>query len=154
MNGLRFPVYELKLVRRGSLAWATGAMSSSAAVAAAAHRLIGSRDCEHMAVFFLNSQAMPLGVHIVAIGSVSGVTLRCTDAFKAAIVANASAVILAHNHPGGVAEPSKEDRAFTRRFVAAAQVLGLSVLDHVIVALGGGSYSFFDAGAMPEEGAT
>lgn len=155
MSGaLRFPVYELTLVRRGSLPWATGAVSSSEAAAAAAHRLIGARDREHMAVLFLNSQGVPLGAHVVAVGGPSTLQVRAVDLFKAAIIANAQAIVLAHNHPGGVATPSAEDRAVTQRVAEMARMLGIPLLDHVIVALGGGSYSFNDAGEMPFDSPT
>jgi DNA repair protein RadC len=58
--------------------------------------------------------------------------------FKGAILANAAAVILVHNHPSGEVEASEEDHTITRRLVQAGELIGIAVLDHVIVA--GGKY--------------
>jgi len=55
------------------------------------------------------------------------------ETFKAAILANAAAVILAHNHPTGDLSPSSEDIAITRRLKEAREILGIRVLDHVII---------------------
>jgi DNA repair protein RadC len=54
--------------------------------------------------------------------------------FKAAILANAAAVILCHSHPSGDPTPSPDDVALTRRLAAAGTLLGIEVLDHIIVA--------------------
>ena len=53
--------------------------------------------------------------------------------FKFAILANAAAVILAHNHPSGETSPNRDDIELTQRLVQAGQILGIEVLDHVIV---------------------
>lgn len=67
--------------------------------------------------------------------------------FKAAILSNAAAVILGHNHPSGDPFPSKEDRAITTRLHQAGQLLGIAVLDHVIIGDGSQKYfSFADEG--------
>ena len=69
------------------------------------------------------------------------------ETFKAAILANAAAIICGHNHPSGDCQPSKEDRAITARLVEGGKLLGISVLDHVIV--GDGKYfSFADEGLL------
>lgn len=55
------------------------------------------------------------------------------ELFKVAIMANAAAVLLIHNHPSGDPTPSANDLALTRRLVASGQLLGIPVLDHVVV---------------------
>jgi len=68
---------------------------------------------------------------------------------KSAILSNAAAIILAHNHPSGQPHPSQEDRVLTVRLVAAGKLLGVSVLDHVIIGDGTSSYfSFADEALM------
>ena len=61
--------------------------------------------------------------------------------FKAALLANAAAIILAHNHPSGDPTPSADDVALTQRLRAAGDLLGIDVLDHVVI--GDGHYSSF-----------
>jgi DNA repair protein RadC len=53
--------------------------------------------------------------------------------FKAAILANAAALICAHNHPSGDPTPSPEDRRITERLRSASEVVGISLLDHVVI---------------------
>ena len=67
--------------------------------------------------------------------------------FKAALLANAAAIILCHNHPSGDPSPSVDDVQLTRRLVDAGTLLGVDVLDHIIV---GDSryYSFKEAGRL------
>jgi RadC-like JAB domain len=71
------------------------------------------------------------------------------EVFKPAILSNAAALILAHNHPSGQPQPSQEDRVLTVRLVAAGKLLGISVLDHVIIGDGTSAYfSFADEGLL------
>jgi DNA repair protein RadC len=68
---------------------------------------------------------------------------------KPAILGNAAAVILAHNHPSGDPHPSQEDRVLTQRLVEAGKLLGISVLDHLIVGDGTQDhFSFADTNAL------
>ena len=55
------------------------------------------------------------------------------EVFKTSILSNASAVLLIHNHPSGILEPSKEDIDLTERMVSAGKILGIDVLDHLII---------------------
>jgi DNA invertase Pin-like site-specific DNA recombinase len=69
--------------------------------------------------------------------------------FKAAILANAAAIIAIHNHPSGDPRPSAEDHTITGRLVAAGHLLGIPVLDHVVIG-DEGYFSFRDAGRLDE----
>ena len=76
------------------------------------------------------------------------------DVFRAAIQAGATSVILAHNHPSGDPTPSPEDVQVTRRMVQAGQLVGITVLDHIILGKPGkggseqGFYSFRRGGLI------
>jgi DNA repair protein RadC len=74
------------------------------------------------------------GLVRVAEGSVARLSAEPREVFAAALERRASAVLLAHNHPSGVAEPSPEDVAFTQTMQAAGALLGIPVLDHLVVA--------------------
>ena len=70
---------------------------------------------------------------IISIGSMTSNIIHPREVFRPAIEYSASAVILAHNHPSGVAKPSEPDVAITAQIVEAGKILGISVLDHVII---------------------
>ena len=67
-------------------------------------------------------------------GTIDGASVHPREVVKQALARNAAAVILAHNHPSGVAEPSQADELITQRLCAALQLIDIRVLDHLIVA--------------------
>jgi DNA repair protein RadC len=76
-------------------------------------------------------------IHAVHIGTASQSLVGMPDVFKAAILANARGVVLIHNHPSGLPEPSNDDMELTRRVKETGELLGIPLLDHVIVAAEG-----------------
>ena len=74
-----------------------------------------------------------IGVETVSIGSITASTTTPRDIFKSAILANAVAIIVCHNHPSGELTPSKNDIEITKQLIAAGELLGIKVLDHLIV---------------------
>lgn len=66
-------------------------------------------------------------------GTIDGTSVYPREVVKQALAANAAAVILAHNHPSGVAEPSQADERITRRIRAALELVDIRLLDHLIV---------------------
>jgi DNA repair protein RadC len=74
-----------------------------------------------------------IGVETVSIGSIVTTTITPRDVFKSAILANAVAIIVCHNHPSGELVPSINDIAITKQLIAAGELLGIKVLDHLIV---------------------
>jgi hypothetical protein len=80
-------------------------------------------------------------------GSLNSTPVPPREVFKAAILANAAAIIIAHNHPSGDPMPRPEDHHITRRLIRAGELLGINVLDHIII--GYGSYfSFHEADVL------
>jgi DNA repair protein RadC len=92
-----------------------------------------SRDKEHFAVFFLNTQNQIISREIISIGTLNTSLIHPRECFRTAITKNSAAVIFVHNHPGGSLEPSEEDLAVTKRLKDAGKLIGIEVLDHVIV---------------------
>jgi DNA repair protein RadC len=80
-------------------------------------------------------------------GTIDGASVHPREVVKQALARNAAAVILAHNHPSGVAEPSQADELVTRRLREALQLVDIRVLDHMIVA-DNGCLSFAEHGLM------
>lgn len=85
----------------------------------------------------MNAKFQVTGYQIVSRGTLSASLVHPREVFKAALIANSYAIIVAHNHPGGSLDPSKEDIETTEQLIKAGQVLGVSVLDHVIVSSSG-----------------
>jgi DNA repair protein RadC len=104
---------------------------------------------EHFRVAFLNRQGRMLDDYLIAQGTVDNVRPPIRTIISRALQANASALIAAHNHPSGAAEPSESDRLLTRDLIAACQPIGIQVLDHLIVTEQA-YYSFADSGLLDE----
>lgn len=86
----------------------------------------------------LTAKHQIIGVSVVGRGGIDHVPCDPREVFRAAILANAAAVILAHNHPSGDPEPSAPDLDLTHRITDAGRILGIPLLDHLIV--GDGRY--------------
>lgn len=82
----------------------------------------------------------------VSEGGLHGCALTAKDVLRPAIAAGASAIVLSHNHPSGNPDPSREDIEMTRHLKSACDVVGVSLLDHVIIAAGGLATSMLEQG--------
>lgn len=102
---------------------------------------------EQFKILLLNRGGRILGIYEVSSGGVSGTVADPKLIFSAALKANASSLILSHNHPSGNTRPSDADRQLTRRIKMAGELLDISVLDHIIVTTEG-YCSFADEGEM------
>lgn len=85
--------------------------------------------------------------NIISIGLVNRTVVHPREVFYPAIVQNACAVVISHNHPSGCLDPSPEDREITDRLHQASEVLGIALLDHVILSRKG-FYSFVEHGLL------
>ena len=74
-----------------------------------------------------------IDVITVSIGSLSASLVHPREVLKPAIQASAAALVVAHNHPTGVATPSQEDVVFTQRLGRCADLMGIRLLDHLII---------------------
>jgi DNA repair protein RadC len=104
-------------------------------------------DRERFEVLLLDTRHRVIREHCVSIGCLDSTIVHPREVFHPAVAESAAAVIVVHNHPSGDPAPSGEDQAVTRRLQSTADVLGIELLDHIIVARDG-SYSFRDAGQM------
>ena len=107
---------------------------------------IANLDRENFVVVLLNTKNEVIETPLISVGTLSASLVHPREVFKPAIRASAASVILAHNHPSGKVEPSREDREVTRRLGEAAEVLEIEVLDHVIV--GDGFFSMKEHGML------
>ena len=88
---------------------------------------------EHLRLILLDTRNQVLEMPTVYIGSLNTSVVRIGELFKQALVYNAAALIVLHNHPSGDPSPSPEDIHVTRQLVEAGKLLDLEVLDHVII---------------------
>ena len=125
-------------------------IETAAAAGRAARRFLAGRKKEHFILILLDSRHRILKTAEISVGSLDMSIVHPRETFREAIVAHASAIILAHNHPSGDSAPSREDLELTHRLTEAGRLLGIPVLDHLIVA-GRGFLSLRDAGFLQRE---
>lgn len=88
---------------------------------------------EHLRGMYLNSHYHLVHDEVISIGSLTANIIHPREVFKPALEHSASAVILAHNHPSGIATPSDADIAITKQLINAGKILGVHLLDHIVV---------------------
>ncbi len=111
------------------------------------HHHLGSRSREVFSCIFLDNQHRVLCCEDLFLGTLDGAAVYPREVAVRALQYGAAAVILAHNHPSGVAEPSSADRRITERLCQALALLDIRVLDHIIVGRGR-EFSFAEEGLL------
>lgn len=112
------------------------ALNSPRAVRDYLQLLLGARQQEVFLVLFLDTQHRVIATEELFHGTLSQTSVYPREVVKRALAHNAAAVILAHNHPSGVAEPSQSDQLLTSALKQALAMVDVRVLDHLIVAVG------------------
>jgi DNA repair protein RadC len=143
------PLYRVTLVREAEAAVQSHAtvVRNSSDAAEILRPLFAGLDREQFVVLMLDAKHRAIGTNIVSIGSLTSAPAAPREVFKAAILSNSAAVILAHAHPSGSADPSADDIEITRRLRDCGELLGIRVLDSIILGDGTSNfYSFKDAG--------
>ena len=95
---------------------------------------LGTREHEVFTILFLDSRHRLIDCLELFRGTIDGASVHPREVVKEALKRNAAAVILSHNHPSGVAEPSQADEIITTRLRDALALVDIRVLDHLIVA--------------------
>ena len=108
------------------------------------------RDLQHevMTAIFLDSSHAIVDTQVVARGTVASNTIYPRELVKLALELNASALVVAHNHPSGNLEPSRQDYQLTRTLYLACSFMNIRLLDHLIIGHSDSTYSFADHGRM------
>jgi len=141
------PMYKISMIRDGAVCAERKTVTRSQDLSPLLGEYFKGHDREEMLAVLLDAKHKIIGLHTVSIGSMSLSIVHPRETFKAAIVSNCAALILAHNHPSGDPTPSQEDRTLTARLKQAGEIIGIPVLDHVVV--GDGRYhSFSDHGEL------
>jgi DNA repair protein RadC len=107
---------------------------------------VGASECEIFGILHLDSRHRLIAVENLFRGTINSASVHPREVVKAALVHNAAAVVLFHNHPSGLSEPSAADELITRRLKEALALIDVRVLDHLIVAES--IYSFAEHGLL------
>lgn len=130
---LMVPIYKLLMVRDSAI---RAAIPNKVKQPADVYNLLSiysqDLDREHLIVVMLDTKNAVIGINTVSIGSLNAATVTMRELFKPAILANAAAIIVSHNHPSGDPTPSAEDVAVTHEIVEAGKLLSIDVLDHIV----------------------
>lgn len=96
---------------------------------------------EKIVIFWLSAKNRVTGFEIISIGDSTSTIINPREVFRAAIVNHCVKIIIAHNHPSGNLEPSREDISITKQLVQGGKILDIKILDHIIFT-DDGYYSF------------
>ena len=147
-------IYRVSLVRDEHIKFEQTSLSNSSQAQDVIRNLInaqGQPDREQFCILMLDAKNKTIGLNIVSTGNLTSASVHPREVLKPAILANAAAMILAHNHPSGELIPSAEDKAITKRIIQAARIMGISVYEHLIIGMGDNQYfSFADQGLIQE----
>lgn len=109
--------------------------------------MLRNREHEVFVVAMLNNRHHLIACEEMFRGTIDGASVHPREVIKAALNVNAAAVIIAHNHPSGVAQPSQADELITRRLKEALALVDIRLLDHFIVT-NSGTFSFAEKGML------
>ncbi len=129
----RVNIVSVKLVKESSISYKNRQINSPTDAIGLLQEFMGDSDREKFVVLCLDTKNQPTTISVVSIGSLNSSLVHPRELFKIAILSNSNAVILCHNHPSGICTPSQEDIEVTKRLVAAGEILGIEILDHVIL---------------------
>lgn len=122
-------------------------LASPAAVRDYLRIMLAQRDHEVFMVLFLDAQNRVIAPEEMFRGTLTQTSVYPREVVKRALSLNAAAVILAHNHPSGVAEPSRADEFLTQSLRSALALVDIRVLDHIVIA-GSNATSFAERGLL------
>ena len=141
----------IRIVKEKSVRYKTAAITGPEVAAGLVNKYIAencSDDRENFIAICLNTKNRVLAIHLVSTGTLNSSPVTAREVFKAAILANSASILLAHNHPSGDATPSREDIDITKRIGEAGDLLGISVLDHIVLGDNGKHTSLQVSGAV------
>jgi DNA repair protein RadC len=108
---------------------------------------LGHLEREVFACLFLNNRHQLIACEVLFYGTIDGTSVHPREVVKRAFAHNAAALVAAHNHPSGIAEPSQADCHLTRRLKEALSLLDIRFLDHIVVG-GTETVSFAERGLL------
>lgn len=114
------------------------------------NEFLSQMDRELFCIVNLQADLTPINMNIVSVGSLKEALINPREIFKSAILSNAHSMMLIHNHPSGNLTPSTSDIQTTARMQELGELMGISLVDHIITGRDGNYYSFRDKGEFPD----
>lgn len=127
------PLVSLKLIRESSLNTDVERLENPNDVHKLIRDVFGNVSVENLYAIYLDIKNQPTAVSCITKGTESATVLNQKEMLKIALLSNASKMILTHNHPSGDLTPSYDDIEATYKIMAASELLGIQVLDHLII---------------------
>lgn len=114
------------------------------------NEFLSQMDRELFCIVNLQADLTPINMNIVSVGSLNEALINPREIFKSAILSNAHSMMLIHNHPSGNLTPSTSDIQTTARMQELGELMGISLVDHIITGRNGNYYSFRDKREFPD----
>lgn len=114
------------------------------------NEFLSQMDRELFCIVNLQADLTPINMNIVSVGLLNEALINPREIFKSAILSNAHSMMLIHNHPSGNLTPSTSDIQTTARMQELGELMGISLVDHIITGRNGNYYSFRDKGEFPD----
>jgi DNA repair protein RadC len=133
VKSYRLPIYKVALVRESSQVCKANHINNPDQAYQILKQYLDGADREHFVIAMLDVKKKVIGIHTVSVGLLSNAPVHPREVFKSAILANAASIILAHNHPSGDSNPSRDDLALTQRLCDVGGIVGIPVVDHIIL---------------------
>ena len=125
-------------------------MNNADAAIRVMNEFLSQMDRELFCIVNLQADLTPINMNIVSVGSLNEALINPREIFKSAILSNAHSMMLIHNHPSGNLTPSTSDIQTTARMQELGELMGISLVDHIITGRDGNYYSFRDKGEFPD----
>ncbi|CUB13653.1 hypothetical protein BN2127_JRS9_01440 [Bacillus subtilis] len=122
VSAKRVNIVSLKLIKESSILYKERSVRSPEDGYQLMKLFLADKDREHFIVASLDTKNQPVSINVCHIGSLNASIVHPREVMKSAILSNAASIIVGHNHPSGLPEPSKEDIEVTRRLAEAGKV--------------------------------
>ena len=139
----------IRMVEQPSL-YSKEPMNNPDAAIRVMNEFLSQMDRELFCIVNLQADLTPINMNIVSVGSLNEALINQREIFKSAILSNAHSMMLIHNHPSGNLTPSTSDIQTTARMQELGELMGISLVDHIITGRDGNYYSFRDKGEFPD----
>lgn len=134
---MKCPIYRCQLVRSENVQYRAGKLNSTLEakriILELTKPILENSPQEQFLVVSVDTKLKPIGVHLITAGTLDASLVHPREVFTPALLCNASAVFLVHNHPSGDCTPSRQDREVTERLKSVGETIGIQVIDHIIV---------------------
>lgn len=129
----RVNIVQVKLIRENSMLYKGRKIRSPQDAFELISEFLGDVDREHFVVLCLDTKNQPTCIQTVHIGSLNASIVHPREVLKSALLSNSASIIVGHNHPSNISDPSPEDIEVTERLNKACSIIGVDLLDHLII---------------------